>query len=295
LGHALSLFDALQELTRQTGKHTRDKECARAPFGWQGGKSKSLDQILPHLPYRASYIEVFGGSGAVLLQRHASPLEVYNDKYGGIVGFYRCVRDVKKLDALISRLQLIVHSREEFVWCRETWESCSDDVERAARWYYMIQSSFANKGKAWARASYVKGQIGDKLRNNIRLFGVVHARLKGVQVENQDWRRIIEDYDMPDAVFYMDPPYLDTSSTSYDFEMPLKDHKELLDSVFKMKGFVAISGYGHPEYIDRGWDHIVKWTVAVTTVGQACREENSRLESHGMRQATEYLFIKEAE
>ena len=293
----MSLFDALQNLEKETSTRGRDKECARAPFGWQGGKSRSLDKILPHLPYRTSYTEVFGGSGAVLLTRRESSLEVYNDKYSGLTCFYRCIRDPKTIDELLARLELVIHSREEFVWCRDTWDKVEDPVERAARWYYMIQTSFATKGVAWARASYSRGQIGQKLQNNLKLFWPIHQRLKNVQVENQDWRKLVEDYDHADAVFYMDPPYLDTTNSSYAFEMPEKDHAELLDVVFKMKGYVAVSGYGHPLYMKQDWSHVYSWTANVTTIAKAYREENHqehREHDVGSRQATEYLFIKDS-
>ncbi len=47
----------------------------RAPFGYPGSKRSSLSQILPHIPYLKNYVEVFGGGGAVLLNRNKSTNE----------------------------------------------------------------------------------------------------------------------------------------------------------------------------------------------------------------------------
>ena len=68
-------------------------QIIKAPFPYPGAKTRSLKQIIPLLPYRDSYIEPFGGTGAVLLARNPSPLEVLNDRYMGINAFYRCIRD----------------------------------------------------------------------------------------------------------------------------------------------------------------------------------------------------------
>jgi hypothetical protein len=38
-----------------------EQKIIRAPFSYCGSKRASLKQILPHLPYRHSFIDVFGG------------------------------------------------------------------------------------------------------------------------------------------------------------------------------------------------------------------------------------------
>ena len=113
----MGLFDNLDDTT---GESHVQHEIVKAPFGWPGGKSKSLKQILPHLQYRKAYVEPFGGSFAVGLARVPSTVEVYNDRYGGICDFYRVLRDPTLLPLLCNRLDLTVYSREEFVWSKTT-------------------------------------------------------------------------------------------------------------------------------------------------------------------------------
>ena len=264
----------------------------RAPFGYPGSKMKSVHEILPHLPYKLSYIEPFGGTASVLLNRQPSDLEVFNDRYAGVVSFYRCIRDKEMCDKLIKRIDLCLHSREEFLWCKDTWKKIEEDVERAARWYYMTQMSFGNKGEAFGRATHCKSQFGDKLKNNLKLFGLIHSRMRAVQIENLDWRDCLHDYDGYDAVFYLDPPYLECNKRIYDHEITNYDHREMLATIKDMKGFVALSGYDNDLYnqsID--WDNKIQWSVKMTMTQMGVGTTNKRTERHNVM---ETLWIKEA-
>src|SRR5690606_25089106 len=94
----------------------RDIDVQRAPFGWVGGKSRSITNLLPLLPQRDKWVDVFGGSGVVTLNRQpAKILDVYNDRYSGVVAFYRFLHDKDKLEQLCDRLRFTLHARAEFV------------------------------------------------------------------------------------------------------------------------------------------------------------------------------------
>lgn len=267
----------------------------RAPFGYPGGKSRSIKEILPHLPYRMSYVEPFGGSAAVLLSRKPSDVEVYNDRYGGVVSFYRCIREKKNVEALIDRLEWTVHSREEFVWCKKTWKNVDDDVERAARWYYMVQTSFGSLARNFGRATKQRGTMGIKLKNKLPLLYDIHRRLKNVQVENQDWEQCFRDYDTPDTVFYLDPPYVDASEGTYQFELSKDAHRKLINMALNAQGFVAISGYANPMYDNQDWDERYEWDSFVSIQSLSCATGNKKESMRGQEKrghAREVLWIK---
>jgi DNA adenine methylase len=287
----LAMFNALNS-------HDEVRErIIRAPFPYPGAKSRSQEHILPHLPYREFYGEPFGGSGAILLARNESPLEVFNDRFSGVTCFYRVVRDRTRMNALIDRLTFCLHSREEFVWCRSTWKNCEDEVERAARWYYMVMCSFAAQGRHFGRSIKGKPQMGPKLKSNLKLFPEVSKRLQNAQIENQDWRQILSDFDQPGAVWYLDPPYYQYAKGMYECEMTKEDHRELLDRIFQLRGFVALSGYENELYDKYEWDNRYSWTVRVSSLGQGFTETNNLAGHEGLLQrgtAKETLWIKEA-
>lgn len=291
----LSIFQTLNNMSPRVDN--RDWSIIRAPFSYAGGKSRSIKQILPHLPYRDVYVEPFGGSMAVLLGRERSSIEVYNDAYGGVVCFYKCLRDKAKCEQLIDRLKLTCYSREEFIWCKDTWEDPSDEVERAARWYYLFRYSFGGLGRNFARTlTTTSMNFGKLFHQCLETFVPIHNRIKQVIIENLDWEIIMCDYANPKTVFYIDPPYLDTYQSTYKSELSLEDHRKLLNYVMTKPGFYAVSSYENDLYLKNDWDDVVTWEANVTiksvkeSVG-ARRENTEYLNERDKR--TEFLFIKD--
>lgn len=290
------MSDDLLKLFNELDDSTQSRESyIRAPFAYPGSKARSLDEILPRLPYTGKYVEVFGGSGAVLLARKESKLEIYNDRFGGIVAFYRCIRDSAKLTKLIERLEIIVHSREEFIWCRDTWENCEDDIERAARWYYALSTSFTSQSRNFGRSLNGTNGIAKKVQNSLKLFEGVHHRIKHVLIENLDWRQCLKDFDDEDTVFYLDPPYLDASSGIYKCSFTKADHAELLERVMELRGFCAVSGYASHLYDSYKWDDRHTWETRITITANSFESGNNQ--KHGTERsnsATECLWIKKS-
>jgi DNA adenine methylase len=273
---------------------TKDKRESyqRAPFGWPGGKSESLKHILDKLPYRRVFVEAFGGSGVVSINRKKSVLDVYNDRYGGIVAFYRCLRNSECRQKLIERLNLTPHAREEFVWSRDTWDKVEDDVERAARWFVSVQMSFGGLGRNFARTVDSKPPI----KNNLDLFNPVGNRFREIQIENLDWKQCLKDYDSYDTVFYLDPPYYKSDGGIYEHTLHRHEqHVELLETIFRTKGFVALSGYANDLYDKYNWSERHTWDVSVTIKANAFNDENHQVDNVHTRmskRAQEVLWIK---
>lgn len=291
-----SLLDLYADLDRQsTTKHEPDGPKGRdsylkAPFAWAGAKSRSLDDLLPLLPYRKVWVDVFGGSGTVTLARNASPLDVYNDRYSGVTDFYRVIRNQELRQQLVEKLQLSLHSREEWVRCFEGWKQSTDPVERAFQWYYMMLYSFGTMGRNFGRSLDGSVNLPQKARNKIPLLQDVATRMANVQIENLDFRQILNDYDSEETVFYCDPPYLDSYS-AFSLTMTYQDHVDFLNMVQSRKGFVAVSHYPHSLYESYDWDDTFEWESYVSL-----RRANSReIPTDGSRtSAIEKLYVKEA-
>lgn len=277
-------LDKLDEVKRE--------EFRRAPFKYPGGKFKSLANILPHLPYEEKFIEVFGGSGVIMINRRKSDLDVYNDINSGASTFFRCMANDEKYSKLCRRLKYTVHSREEFIWSRDTWQYDNlDDIEVAARWYYMIMCSFATLGRNFGRSLSKAGSLVGNIQKRLPEFLEIHQRFINVQVENLPWQKCVKDYDSNKTVFYMDPPYIDTDSGTYKDSGI--DHEELLNTIFELQGFVAVSGYPNPFYDARDWDERHEWEVFSSINAGVANEDNNRSDVTISRSnAKEVLWIK---
>lgn len=265
----------------------------RAPFGWPGGKWQSLRQLFSILPKGKTLHDGCGGSGIVTINAEGYDLKIFNDKHAGVVAFYRCLRDWNKQLKLVERLQLTPHSREEFIWSRDSWEDCTDDVERAARWYYMLRVSFAQLGRNFGRCVNSTNMLAAKLHTALSDFPMFYNLWKNVQIENLDVVQSIRDYDSGDTVHYIDPDYIGADPGIYANRV---NHRMLMTAVHECRGFVAVSGYDNELYNSYKWDDKLSWEVMVAMTSQAFQESNHLGDKANVmgrdRKAIETLWIK---
>jgi len=268
-----SLFDDLIEMhdDHYIPEPTDRNKIFRAPFTVAGGKNRSVKYILPHLPMR----KVWVGTGVITLNRDSSDVEVFNDRYSAITAFYRCIRDPIKLAALITWLELTLHSREEFIHCRDTWIDETDDVVRAAKWFYAMRTSVLGKMDCFARG--LKSFSPINIPKALEGFPAIHSRFRYIQIENLDFEQCFNDFDDHCTVHYFDPPYVETDSGIYNHVWTRTDLDRLLRCCQRAKGFVALSHYPD-EQIDGEsfWTDKHEWNVALTSEINSFDEKNNK-------------------
>ena len=236
----------------------KKRQYKKSPLNIIGSKRETLPQILDLLPYTNTFVDVFGGSGTVILSRNPCKLDVYNDRMSGACDFFRAIRDDP--ERLISQIELMPHSRELFQ--RFVTDSHNDYIARGAIFYYLIQCSFGGRGQFFGRVTQSKNTIIQKLYKNLEMFPAIHQRFKQITIENLDWKMCITDFDDYDTVFYCDPPYIDSNVYEHNIS-----HQELCDTIFKCKGFVALSGYENDLYNSFPWSgkHVFDVTNRITS------------------------------
>jgi DNA adenine methylase len=292
--------DLLSALMSMQDEETVREDLVKAPFSYPGGKNTGLPNILPHLPNTDYYCEPFGGSGVVLLARKPCKNEVFNDRYSGVTDFYKCVKDRVLLERLLGWLDMTQHSREMFVDARDTWENASDPVERAGKWFYMTVNSFQSYGRHFGRSKTAANRFAMNLPSRLSGFWPVHYRLQGVTIENQDWRQMFADFDHHSRVWYLDPPYVPDSTGSnlggmYKHLMSRNDHTEMCERIFRLEGYVALSGYPNDIYSKYPWDKVEVWEQRETSSAKIGTASNNRIGHEGGNNGvrTECLYIKD--
>ncbi|MBN7483930.1 DNA adenine methylase, partial [Mycobacteroides abscessus] len=89
----------------------------RSPVPYFGGKSWLAPRLAAVLPPHKHYVEVCGGSLAVLLAKRRSRQETVNDLDGHLMTFWRVLRD--RPDELERVCSLTPHSRAERTLAQE--------------------------------------------------------------------------------------------------------------------------------------------------------------------------------
>ena len=224
-------------------------------FGWYGGKFSHLDFLLPRLPNDARHFcDVFGGSAAVLINREPAPVETYNDLDSELVNFFATLRHPEMGEQLLKEIALTPFSREELsLAC--TPETGLGPVERARRFYVRARQTRTGLAQTasigrWAHCiltsrSGMAGAVSRWLGSIEGLYPIID-RLMRVQIDNAPALEVVQRYDTPDTLFYLDPPYVHDArgdTHAYHGEMSDIDHAELARLLHSIKGRAAISGY----------------------------------------------------
>jgi DNA adenine methylase len=226
---------------------------------YYGSKFMLAKWIIEHFPAHRHYVEPFGGAASVLLTKEPSRLETYNDLNGSLVNFFRVLRE--KPDELVHQINLTPWSRREYEFCLNAIE-VDDPIEMARRLFFRLWMNFQGSIRG-CNGNWRRHKNGRRaLRHDINISNLFEAseRLKFVQLENRDAFRLIREFDSPDTLFYLDPPYVLSTRTTkkgYSHEMNDDNHREFAELLYDLKGFVVLSGYPSKLYLEsfdaRGW------------------------------------------
>jgi len=240
---------------------------------YYGGKFYLLPYLLKVIPNHHCYVEVFGGGGYLLLNKKRSRVEVYNDINGDVVNLFKVLRD--NGDELIRRLKYTPYSRRLVEEIRTKTEF-SDDIERAWVYFILLNQTFNAKGR-------ISGFAYGRVKNHASVFksivdklNAIVERLRGVVIENLDWRECVERYESENTFFYMDPPYPSETRKDkivYEYEFTRKDHIKLRDHIKHLSSKVCLSTYPsdiYEELADAGW---YKLEIKVSKWSRVLRKE----------------------
>ena len=231
----------------------------RSPIGWFGGKGHMTTKIIPILvkiPHER-YVEPFGGGASILLAKKPKPVEVYNDLDHGLYDFFSVLADPELFEQFYRRIAVLPYSRQFYDEYWKEWKEETDKIVRVVKWFLVVRQSFGGIfGNGWG--SSIKEAESNKWLSCIEMLPQIHARLQRVQIENADFRTILDRYDTPKTLFYCDPPYVPGTRKAgvYIHEMTAEDHQELVSLLLRLKGKVVLSGYNHEIYAlleQSGW------------------------------------------
>jgi DNA adenine methylase len=181
----------------------------KSPIKWVGGKSKLINKLLPLFPNHKGYVEVFGGSAIMLLNKEVSKWEILNDFDSNLMNFWSVVQTAH--EQFIQSFEWELVSRERFEYFKQKYKNSDfeDSIEKAKAFYYLVKAGF---GADMKNPIFGTG----KDRNRLRLEQIeediknTYKRLQKVTIENKSFEDIFRIYDSEDTFFYLDSPYRNT-------------------------------------------------------------------------------------
>lgn len=247
----------------------------RSPLIWFGGKGRVAHEIIRRMPDHKVYVEPFGGAAHVLAQKPRVAHEVYNDIDGEVVNFLLVAQ--AEPERLASACENLPYSRELHQrWKREP--KPAGDFERAVRFFYLNRSTIA-KGNAghdsgWRHSVTPSGNPAKCYVNACKVIKTFANRMKGVQIEHLDFRQIIQKYDRPETLFYIDPPYIGKEH-HYAGGFGERNHRDLANILNRIQGQALVSYYDHPMLADLypGWRRQTFSSYKQVVNGNNCQSE----------------------
>ena len=240
---------------------------------WHGGKWLLAQWILQYFPPHRVYVEPFGGAASVLLQKKRSYSEVYNDLDGDVVNLFRVLQHPKHSRELHRKLIVTPFARAEF---ELAYQKSRSPVETARRLIIRSFMGFGSDGSLRISRTGFRANSNrsgttpahDWVNYPTALVQIIE-RFAGVVVEQRPAAAIMRQHDDPEALHYLDPPYLPETRQQpgkhrYAFEMSVSDHEDMLSLIRDLKGMVILSGY-HSKLYDRvlaKWKRVEKKTYA---------------------------------
>jgi DNA adenine methylase len=250
---------------------------SKAFFRLAGSKGRLVRKLIPLMPDHIRYVALFGGSGADILFKPRSKVEIFNDLNKDGVNAFAVLRSNNNRKTLYSWLQFSPYSRLQFSECLGILHSDEPDpVKRAWAFLYCSLTRFGGVDPGICTSGNFTVPKTHGLRsdwhNVVERIESVGRRFRDVVLENQTWEEIVARYDSATTFFYCDPPYVLSTRTGrlYQHEMTDKQHAALLDALRQVTGCVMLSGYDSDLYRERlaNWrrvDFEVKCSISPAT------------------------------
>lgn len=233
----------------------------KAIMKYPGSKWGIADWIISFFPEHHSYLEAFLGSGAVFFKKPRSNIETLNDLDGNVVNLFEWIK--KDPERLAHEIYWTPYARQVY---EDAYTSVPEDsLQKAVNFYIRLNMGYGFRtngersgwkndiqGREKAYAARDWRELPDKIMQ-------AAERLRGVQIENRPAVELIQRFNYPNVLIYLDPPYVlstrQGSRKQYRHEMNDKDHSDLLDVVLAHRGPVLLSGYDSNLYNIRlkGW------------------------------------------
>jgi DNA adenine methylase len=222
------------------------------PIKYFGGKGTMFKNIIKYFPVIGSYdtyVEPFSGSFSIGLKKDITPIEIYNDLDKNVYSLYKVISDKDLFEQFKQKCDLTYYCADLRTEFKELLKNPELNlVDRA--FYFFVVNRLSHNGIGGISVNTVirrnmSKSVSDFLSSVDRL-PELHQRLSNLIVLNTDGIELIKKYDRENVLQFLDPPYMQSTRTSYRYNCDLDydGHIRFLDVILNVKkAKLLICGY----------------------------------------------------
>lgn len=234
-----------------------------------GGKSSIGKWIVSRYPTNIeTYCEPFSGAFWCFFKMDLTKFKslkrvVYNDINKLNYNLFKCIQNPSELQKVLDKIpvqQLGIQNtptmfKENFIrFQSEIFKNDlvveSPDYDLAAKYVYVITQIFSGAKPEKSNFIDLKGKYRSKylsFRDKLSNQKWVDHFLKITDVRCEDYSTILTEFDGPNTLFYVDPPYVSTEHYYSNQNFIGEDHNNLSESLHNIVGKFCLSYYEFPE------------------------------------------------
>ena len=241
-------------------------------FQYPGGKSGQFNRIEGMMPDHECFVEGFGGSGVITLNKKPAEVDVYNDLDSELVHFFLVYREAN--DRLVDWIEKVPYSYETYEDFVDAFygkagedpdgslpaEPITDNLATGAD----ISHNHVRRAGIFFTLRYMQfgakyqGRSGfgrSKVQNGAQTFKNATKRLREfagvwdhVTLENVSYEKLIDTYDSEDTLFYFDPPYIGTEGYYRESDF---SHRNFCNDLERIDGYWIVSYDEIPKQLEK--------------------------------------------
>ena len=223
----------------------------KSPINYIGNKYKLISQIIPLFPEKIStFVDVFGGSGTVLINTNAEHY-IYNDVNSYVEGIFRGLIEtdtqtiIDAIEKIIREYSLSKTNKAGFENLRDFYNSETNKEKDWITLYTLMCHSFNHQfrfnTKHEYNSSFGKNRSYFSERQKIDLCRMKEKMTTDIVTMSKSFKDIdYSDFDENDLL-YFDPPYLNSVGNYNDGKRGFegwgeKNERDLLDLLDSLNG-----------------------------------------------------------
>ncbi len=176
----------------------------RPIFPYVGSKMNILNEILTRLPEHKVYVEPFVGGGSVYWNKPSVDVNIISDINKDLIDAYLALANFS-LEELEQEYCSGLENQQNYIN-----NYIKADLSPKDFMFFLIKSSCTFMCKSTCRKLYrpVSRNKFDKLKQ-------WKDKIDNTIIFNKDVFEMIEIYDSPDTLFFLDPPYVNSGKSNY--------------------------------------------------------------------------------